>query len=119
MSAELSHTFLTIMRGTETNRFGDETDVGVPIIRHLPAAMAETSHTTFDRASQTRRTIRNWTCVVAAWAGFTTDDTLRVELTGNTYLIESIQRQPSLIGAPADLILTLRERTGVSVHGDG
>lgn len=119
MAAELAHTFLTVYRGTETNRFGDETNVGIPVLRHVPAAMVETAHVTYDRASQTRRIIRTWTCVVAPWSQFTTDDTLRDELTGNTYLVESIEQKPALNGAPADLILTLRERTGVSVKGDG
>lgn len=118
MSAELAQAWLTIMRGTEVNRFGDETDVGTVIYEHVPAALTETARVTFDRASQTRRTVRTVTCVLSGYTDVTDDDTLRDEVTGAAYLIESMQRQPALNGAPADLILTLRERSGVSVASD-
>ena len=67
MAAELAQTWLTVMRGTEVNRFGDETDVGVPVQRHVPASMAETSHVTFDhRQSQSEPLL--WAADVVCWA---------------------------------------------------
>lgn len=114
---ELANTTITVMRGKQPNRFGDLTNVGTPLYGGVPAALVEKSSTTFDRAAQQRRTIRTIMCVLPDWADVTTDDTIRDEGTGAYYLIESIERQPSL-GLPPDLILTLRSRSGVSVTTD-
>jgi hypothetical protein len=101
------------------NRYGDATNVGAPLYQHLPAALAEVSSETFDRASQTRRTIRTITCVVPAWADITSDDTLKDEFTGYYYLIESMRERPGIGMYPPDKILTLRMRSGVAVASDG
>ena len=55
---ELANTRITIGRGTGVNDAGDITDVGTPLYLHVPAAVVEKSHQTFDYASSTRRTIR-------------------------------------------------------------
>lgn len=115
---EIATTRITIMRGTEVNESGDETDVGVPIYEHMPASLVERGHTTFDRASQTRRTIRDVMCVLPPWADVTSDDTIRDERTGQFYMVEDITRQPSLMGGPSYLILTLRMRSGVTTGSD-
>jgi hypothetical protein len=114
---EISNTYLTVMRGTELNKFGDETDVGVPLYQHIPAAIVETSFQTFDRAEGTQRTIRTIKCAVPSWADIDTDDTIQDELTGQFFMIEDIQRQPSL-GLPADTLLTLQSRSGISIKTD-
>jgi hypothetical protein len=105
---------MTIMRGTEVDEAGDTSDVGLPIYQHMPAAVLEQSHTTFDPASSTRRTIRVVKALLPNWADVDTDDTIMDETTGYFYAIEDIQKQPSL-GYPPDLVLTLRQVTGVSV----
>ncbi|MCW2904454.1 MAG: hypothetical protein JWO67_6719 [Streptosporangiaceae bacterium] len=114
---EISTTYLTVMRGTEQNKFGDDTDVGVPLYRHVPASIVEVSHQTFDRAEGTQRTIRTIRCAVPSWADIDTDDTIQDELTGQFYMIEDIQRQPTL-GLPADTLLTLQSRSGISISTD-
>jgi len=116
---ELCNSQITIMRGTAVNDAGDETDVGTPVYEHVPAALVEKSHTTFDRASSTRRTIRTWMCVLPDWADITIDDTIMDEGTTppSFFMVEDIQRQPSL-GLPSSLILTLRMRSGVSITSD-
>jgi hypothetical protein len=116
---ELANTYLTVMRGTSVNSTGDRTNVGLPVYQHVPAALIEQSKTVFDPAASTRRTIRQIMCVVPSWLDVSTDDTIMDE--GPTppayYMVESIQRQPSL-GPPPELILTLRSRSGVSVATD-
>lgn len=117
---ELATTSITIIRGTEVNELGDETDVGLTLYQHVPAGLVESGHQTFDRASSTRRTIRTITCVVPSWTDVDADDTIMDERATPPayYMVESIVRQPSLIGSPANLILTLRARSGVSVTTD-
>jgi hypothetical protein len=114
---ELANTTITIMRGTATSRFGDRTDVGTPLHTGVPAALTETSKTVFDRSTARPQTIRTTMCVVQEWTDVTLADTIRDERSGNYYMIESIQEQPTL-GPPPDKILTLRSRSGVTPASD-
>jgi hypothetical protein len=109
---------VTIMRGTDANAYGDESDVGVPIYTGVPAALAETSQTAFDSASERQQIIRTVTCTVPNWADVLTTDTLRDETTGLYYMIESIEAQPGIGYYPPPKILTLRMRSGVTITSD-
>lgn len=114
---ELANTTLAVFRGEAANAYGDLTDVGTPYLTGIPAALTEVSKQSFDPASQTRRTIRTITAVVPDWADIDDDDTLMDERTGDYFMIEAINRQPTL-GLPADTQLTLRARSGVSIGTD-
>jgi hypothetical protein len=114
---ELANTTLTVMRGTAANQFGDLTDVGTPIYTGLPAAVVESSKTTWDPATQTPRTIRTSKAVVPRWADILASDTLKDERTGDYYMIIDVTDQPSL-GSPPDKLLTLRWRSGVTPKSD-
>jgi hypothetical protein len=116
---EMANTRLTVMRGTEVNSHGDLTDVGLPLHKHVPAALVEKANVTFDRASQTRRTIRTIMCTVPGYTDVDDDDTIFDEGTGNYFTVQAIEKQPTLIGVQADLILTLQMRSGVSAASDG
>ncbi len=115
---KLQNRLITIMRGTETDAYGDETDVGIVHRQHVPAALAEKSSQTSDPAAPVRRTVRMWECILPAWCDVTTDDTLMDETTGFYFMVESIEQQPGPGYYPAPLILTLRMRSGVSVNSD-
>lgn len=114
---ELANTTVSVLRGTTVNDWGDKTNVGTPLYTGIPAAIVESSKQAFDRASQRFQTIRTSTCVVPDWADIVDTDTLIDETTGNAFMIESVELQPSL-GPPPDKILTLRSRSGVSVESD-
>jgi hypothetical protein len=114
---ELQTTTITIMRGTTVSKFGDRTDVGTPLHTGVPAALTETSKQVFDRATARPQTIRTTMCVVPDWTDVTLADTIRDERTGNYYMIESLQVQPTL-GPPPDKILVLRSRSGVTPASD-
>lgn len=116
---ELANTTLTIMRGTSANPYGDLSDVGTPIYSGIPAAVNESSKQVWDPATQTPRTVRTSTCVVASWVDVLSSDTLKDESTGNYYMIQDIQVQPTgPTGIAPDKLLTLRWRSGVSVTSD-
>lgn len=116
---ELANTRLTIMRGTEANAYGDESDIGTPIYTGVPAAVNESSKQVFDPATQTPRTIRTSKAVVAGWTDVLDSDTIRDEVTGAYYMIQDIQRQPTgPTGISPDIILTLRWRSGVGTGSD-
>lgn len=109
---------LLTFRGTQANAYGDESDVGTPYLTGVPAALAETSQTVFDAASQRQQTIRSITCIVPAWADIIDTDTLQDTFTGFYYMIESLEARPGIGYYPADKILTLRLRSGVSIGSD-
>lgn len=113
----MANSLLTIMRGTAVNEYGDESDVGTPLYEHIPACVVETTTKTFDSATQRPQMIRASQCVVPSWADVLTTDTILREDTGDYFMIEDIEAQPSF-GYPADKLLTLRWRSGVSVSSD-
>lgn len=116
---ELANTRLTIMRGTTANSYGDLSDVGTPIYTGVPAAVTEASKVVFDPATQQPRTIRTLKAVVAGWTDVLDSDTILDEATGNAYMIQDIQVQPTgPTGIAPDKLLTLRMRSGVGVQSD-
>lgn len=109
---------LTIMRGTEDNDAGDESDVGIPLYTGVQAAIAEDSHLTFDAAASTQRTVRTITCRMNGSQDVLLTDTLFDPASGLYYLIESMASEPTIGYYPPFKILTLRMRSGVSVSSD-
>jgi hypothetical protein len=116
---ELANTRLTIMRGTAANPYGDESDVGIPLHQHVPAAVNESSKVVFDPATQRPQTIRRSTAMVAGWVDVLSSDTIMDESTGNFYMIQDITLQPTgPTGITPTKLLTLRWRSGVNVTSD-
>ena len=109
---------ISTFRGTVANAYGDESDVGTPYLTGVQAALAETTDTVFDAATQRQQTIRSVTCIVPNWADIIDTDTLQDEFTGFFYLIEAIQATPGIGYYPPPKILTLRMRSGVTISSD-
>ncbi len=109
---------LTTYRGKTVNAFGDESNVGALYLSGVPAALAETSETAFDPATQRAQIIRAIKCIVPGWADVQMTDTIEDPATGFFYLVENIEAEPGLGYYPPRQILTLRLRSGVSVDGE-
>lgn len=109
---------LTILRGQTANAYGDISDVGQPIYTGVQAALAETSQTAFDPATQRPSIIRSITCILPGWADVQMTDTIYDPATGWFYLIENLQQEPGIGMYPPRQILTLRLRSGVTVAGE-
>jgi hypothetical protein len=109
---------LNTYRGTTANAYGDETDVGTPYLTGVQAALAETSQTAFDPATQRPQIIRAITCMVPGWADIVTTDTIQDPATGLVYMIENLSAAPSIGYYPPMKVLTLRVRSGVSIASD-
>jgi hypothetical protein len=103
------------LRGTTTNWAGDEVDSNVPFISGLPITLIETGKTVQDPSTATPRTIRQITAIVPEWAGVLNTDRLLDESTGDTYIIISVTRPPTIIGAPVDTVLGLKRISANSV----
>jgi hypothetical protein len=109
---------MSTFRGNSVDAYGDETNVGTPHLTGIPAALAETTQTVFDAATQRPQTVREITCIVDNWADIDADDTLQDEFTGYFYMVESIQARPGIGYYPPQKILTLRMRSGVTIASD-
>jgi hypothetical protein len=114
MGAETVNAYATIYRGSAVNWAGDEVDANVPYISGLPVTLVETGKTVQDPSTPTPRTIRQITCIVPLWAGVKTTDRIRDETTGDVFMVISVTKPPTIIGAPVDEVLTLKRITANS-----
>jgi hypothetical protein len=105
-------------RGSSVDEFGDMSDVGSPLYTGIQAAIAEVDETVFDAATQRMSTIRQVKGVVPGWADIIASDTLQDEFTGFYYMVESLEAEPGIGFYPPRKLLTLRERSGVSIASD-
>lgn len=108
MGAETANTSVTIYRGTTSNQFGDQVDSNVPYITGLPATLIETGKNTQDPSTPTPRTIRAIYCNVPEWAGVLNTDRIMDERTGDVFIVISVTKPPTIIGAPVDTVLQLK-----------
>jgi hypothetical protein len=113
--AETANTRVSVLSGTTVNWAGDEIDANDPVIEHLPATLIETGRKTQDPSSPTPRTIREITLRLPYWSGVTDEDRILDENTQDIYMIISVTRPPTIIGAPVDLVLSLKRVTANSV----
>lgn len=109
---------ITVLRGQAANAYGDISDVGMPVYQGVQAAIAETSQTAFDPATQRPSIIRALKCVIPGWAAVEETDTIYDPFTGWFYMIENIEQEPGIGMYPPRQILTLRLRSGVTVSGE-
>lgn len=112
--AETANTRCSVLRGTTANWAGDEIDANVPVIEHMPATLIETGHKTQDPSSPTPRTIREITLRLPYWSGVTDKDRILDEKTGDVFMVISVTRPPTIIGAPVDLLISLKRVTANS-----
>jgi hypothetical protein len=108
MGAETANTTATVYRGTSTNWAGDTVDSNVPLISSLPITLIETGKSVQDPSTPTPRTIRQIYANVPEWAGIVDTDRLLDERTGDVYIIISVTKPPTIIGAPVDTVLGLK-----------
>jgi hypothetical protein len=108
VSAETVNASCTLYSGTTTNWAGDEVDANVPVMEHVPATLIETGRKTQDPSSPTPRTIREITLRLPYWTKATDDMRVLHEQTGDIFMIISVTRPPTIIGAPVDLVASLK-----------
>lgn len=111
MGAETANTTASILRGTSSNWAGDQVDANTPVITGLPITLIETGKSVQDPSTPTPRTIRQIYANVPEWAGILNTDRLMDERTGDVYIVISVTKPPTIIGAPVDTVLGLRRVT--------
>jgi hypothetical protein len=109
---------LNTYRGTSVDEFGDVSDVGSPLYTNIPAAIAEVDEVVYDAATQRPQTVRAVKGIVPGWADIIASDTIQDSFTGWFYMVESLEAEPGIGYYPPRKLLTLRERSGVSIASD-
>lgn len=108
MGAETANTVCTIFRGTSTNWAGDLVDSNVPYITDLPATLIETGKSVQDPSTPTPRTIRAIYLSVPEWVGILTTDRVLNQVTQDIFIIISVTKPSTTIGAPVDTVCQLK-----------
>jgi hypothetical protein len=112
---DIPNTTVSVLRGTTTNAFGDEVDLNESAFEHVPALLIETGRNVQDPSTPTPRTIRQIVCHVPPWTGVLDTDRIIDEATGSVYIIISVTRPPTLMGAPVDIRCDLKRVTASTV----
>lgn len=109
-----ANTYVSVLRGTAENAFGDTVDSDQAAFTHVPAIIAETGRTIQDPSTPEPRTIRDIVCHVPWWTGVLNSDRIVDECTDDTYIILGVTRPSTLAGAPVDLMLQMKRITAVT-----
>lgn len=109
----LATTKVTILRGTVTDDVGDVLDTATPYKTGVIAALIESNATTWDAATQQRRTVRRITLTLPSGTDVLSSDQILDEETGYVYSITQLT-QPNAPGLVPDLDLILQRVTSVT-----
>lgn len=105
----LATTRVSILRGTDTDEFGDETDAVTVHASGILANIRETRRSVFDASTSTPRIVRTVECRLPSNTDILDSDRVKDENDGTIYGITSVTN-PGGPGRRADLELEL-ERT--------
>ena len=103
-------TTVSVLRGTATDGYGDETDATTAVYTGIPASLTEQTRTVTTRESPTPRVIRYTVGRVTAGTDITDQDRIKDERTNEIYIVEAVSSMNSAAVA-ADLRLDLRRTT--------
>lgn len=88
----LATTSVSVLRGTSTDAFGDETDTGTVLKSGIPASLIESTRTAMEPVSGTPRIIRTHVCRLPSTTDVTEDDRIKDERTSEIYIVVSVTR---------------------------
>jgi len=106
----VANTTVSVLRGSEEDRYGDEVDAATAIATGILASMSETAQSVFDPSTGTRRVVRAYRARVPRNTDVVPSDRIKDETTNDIYTINDIikQTQPGFSG---DLRLELERTT--------
>ncbi|MDH6448182.1 hypothetical protein M2155_000590 [Streptomyces sp. SAI-119] len=86
----IATTTLAILRGTDSDEFGDERDTDTPIATGVPASLIEQSRRVTTRDDPTPRIVRYTVARVPARTDVLDQDRVRDERTGAIYIVDAV-----------------------------
>jgi len=98
VSGFIATTTVTILRGEETDGYGDPVDSNVPVRARVPASIIERDQRVFVPAENRTTIVKQHTGRVRANVDIRTGDRLRDEKDQSIYLVEGVSRPRSPIG---------------------
>ena len=98
MSVFIATTYITILRGTAIDEFGDEVDTDTEMADRLPATIVETSQRTWNPVEQRAGVIEQYTIRLRPSVNVAENDRIRDERTGVIYQVREVSNPPSLVG---------------------
>jgi hypothetical protein len=103
-------TTVSVLRGTTTDGYGDETDAGTVVVAGVAAAIQERFRTVYGRGSDQDRIVRYSACRVPFGTDVRDDDRIRDDATSVVYAIDELHSNTSPVH-PADVVMRLRRIT--------
>lgn len=95
----LATTTISVLRGTETDAFGDEVDTDSVHASGIPASLIEASRQASEPVTGIPRIIRTHVGRVPPGTDVTEDDRIKDELTSEIYIVVSVTRNANPIMA--------------------
>jgi hypothetical protein len=103
-------TRISVLRGTDTDAFGDETDTGTVAASGIPASLVESARNAQEPVTGTPRIIRTHIGRVPPATDITETDRIKDETTNEIYIVVSVTKNTNpVIAQPLRLDL---KRTG-------
>ncbi|MBA5222225.1 hypothetical protein [Streptomyces griseoaurantiacus] len=106
----LANTTISVLRGTTTDEFGDETDNASVAASGIPCSLVEQVRQAFTPESPTPRVVRYTIGRVNADTDVREDDRVKDEYTGRVYIVQAVSQTGGL-GMVNDLRLDLKYTT--------
>ncbi len=103
----IPNTRVSILRGTSSDAFGDETDVEIPVATGILASLHMLDNVTTSQASDRQQQIGIYSLRVKHGIDVRIDDRIR-DAEGNTYVIADVTSEPS-IGRRVDVRCRMRK----------
>lgn len=95
----LATTSVSVLRGTSTDAFGDETDTATVLKSGIPASLIESTRTAMEPVSGTPRIIRTHVCRLPSTTDVNEDDRIKDEKTDEIYIVVSVTKNSNPITA--------------------
>jgi hypothetical protein len=105
MTVFVPTTTVAVLRGTDTDPYGDEVDTSTAVATGIPAAVTELTEQGFRRVTGRAGVVEGFSIRVRSGVDVVEQDRLRDERSGAVYQVESVSHPQSIVGA-ADVRVT-------------
>lgn len=106
-----ANTRASILRGTETDSYGDEVDSNVVVYTDVPMSIIERNRRVYLPAEGATRVIRSYSAQCGYEVDLRKDDRIRDQGTGIVYQVIEISDPTGILGVKPDRVVALSRTT--------